>query len=110
MIQYPPPVSEGHREWAGHNWQHHQGIILGLKQKYGVDAPLLRIWPWQGEFSNDWLQQHQQMHSFMCGVLGIPGSDLSSVDYKDKRQLDSFFFQHFIEHQAAASRLGLDIL
>ena len=110
MIQYPPPTPEGFREWAGANWHHHEGIIIGLREKEGIEAPMLRIWPWSGDFTSDWLQQHQEMHSVMCSALGIPSSDIGSVDYQDKRQLDAFFFQHFIEHQAAASRLGLDIL
>ena len=110
MIQYPPPTDQGLREWAHANWQHHQGIILGLKSQLNVDTPMLRIWPWSGKFDDDWLQQHQEMHSNMNGILGIPGADISSVDYKDRRQLDAFFFQHYIEHQSAASRLALSIL
>lgn len=110
QIQYPPPTNSGLQEWAHANWQHHQGILIGLKQVLNLDATMLRIWPWSGKWDADWLQQHQEMHNVMTSALGVPSVDLSDVDYKNRRQLDAWFFSHFIEHQAVASRLALSYL
>lgn len=107
QIQYPSPTGGGLEEWAWHNFQHHEALIQAVLKVKNIKLTAYRIWPFPKDMNSDWLEQHQQAHDDLDAALGLNGSDLSSVDYKDKRQLDAWLYQHFVSHQSAASALGL---
>lgn len=109
-ILYPSPTQHGWKEWSWHNFQHHLGIDEGLRVVKGLTPNVYRLWPVEEHEFRDWLEQHQQAHSVMNQALGISGQDLSGLDLNDKRGRDGWFYQHFIQHQAAAKILGLPIL
>lgn len=59
------------------------------------------------DFSS-WLQWNQESHTEMNGVLGLQGSDLEEVDFKNLQQLQPWIWLHFLEHQSAEQTLGID--
>lgn len=108
-ILYPSPTASGADEWFHANFQHHQSIVGALKDVRGVILPVYQIFPANPQNMQIWLREHQHQHNEMCNALGISGTDLSSVDFRDKKQLDAWYFAHFLEHQAAAAASGLPI-
>lgn len=54
-----------------------------------------------------WIENNQNLHNDMNGQLGLQGSDLQDVDFNDQKQLQSWFYLHFIEHQSAEQALGI---
>ena len=55
----------------------------------------------------DWGLNHQAMHNAQNQILGIPGEDLTGLDFSDEAQLSSWIQQHFIEHYLAETKLGV---
>lgn len=109
-VLYPPPTKQGWNEFAHANFQHHLAIRTAITQVRGVLPTPYRIWPVSEFDFHDWEEQHQQEHTLMCQLLGISSQDLSDYDQKDKTKRDAWHFAHFIQHQAAATILGLPIL
>jgi hypothetical protein len=112
-IIYPPPTKGGFQEWILQHYAHHQAIVWGVKQKFNITLPIRMIYPFKDPTDQAqldiFLEEHQSMHSDMNGPLNIAGNDLSDVDFKNKKQLDSFFELNYFEHLAAGSNLGLPI-
>lgn len=54
-----------------------------------------------------WIERNQELHNDMNGQLGLQGSDLQDVDFDDQKQLQSWVYLHFIEHQSAEQTLGI---
>lgn len=108
-ILYPAPTDKGLEEFFWANFQHHQAIISALKATRGIALEQFQIYPVNPERIDGWLEQHQKQHNAMNAALGIPGADLSSVDFKNKRELDSWLFAHELQHQAAGQLCGQPI-
>jgi hypothetical protein len=95
-------------EWAAWSWHHrlsHQAIFAAtLSQKkvgltdYVIDPITL---------TQDWLQRNQELHLDMDAALGSQSVDLTDVDFNDPKQIQSWIFLHYIEHQTAEQRLGI---
>lgn len=110
QILYPPPTGEsGMQEWYALHLSQHQAIITGLKQQRNIDIPLTRIYPVDNSNIDEWARQHQALHSSMTAPLGLRSDDFTSMDFSDKRTMDSWYFRHWLEHTAVSSALGLTI-
>lgn len=109
QVLYPPPTPQGMEEWFQAHARHHEGILFALKETQGVNLDNLGLYPVNEKDLDDWLQRHQEMHTAMNRVFGISGTDLSGLDLKDKNKSDSWFFQHFLQHQSAAQSCGMPI-
>lgn len=109
QIQTIPATPGGFDEWTYWHFLHHQAIIAAAKQIKNVDLTQYRIWPVSQHNIEDWLIQHQQMHTDMCALYNVFGNDLSSLDFQDPRQIQGFAWLNFQEHQAVAARCGVPI-
>jgi hypothetical protein len=54
-----------------------------------------------------WARNHQSTHDVQNAILGIRGDDLTSVDFTNEEQLSAWIFEHFAEHYAAETQLGI---
>lgn len=54
----------------------------------------------------DWLNNHYDMHNAVNSVLGINGSDISTVDFTNEAQLEAWTLLHYFEHQQWQQILG----
>lgn len=109
QILYPPPTDKGMEEWFQAHARHHQGIIGALKDTKGIILEDLGLYPVSEHELDDWLRRHQQMHNDMTAAVGVAGSDLAGLDLKDKARSDSWFFQHFLQHQSVSQLCGWPI-
>jgi len=55
----------------------------------------------------DWLERHQQSHVDMDGVLGLDSIDMQRTNLGDSKQLESFIYSNWQEHNAANISLGI---
>jgi hypothetical protein len=106
QILYPPPTDRGFQEWATAHDRQHEAIAQAIKETKGIVVEYLPLYPVNENDLDNWLRQHQQMHNEMLAALGIPGTDLSVLDLKDKPQADSWFFTHYLQHQQVAQACG----
>lgn len=54
-----------------------------------------------------WLENNQNFHNDMNGQLNLQGSDLQDVDFNDQKQLQSWIFLHYQEHNSAEQALEI---
>lgn len=109
QILYPPPTKQGMEEWFQAHAQHHAAIISAFKSTSGVQLDSLGLYPVNPKDLSDWLQRHQQMHNEMGQLAGVQGTDLTGLDLNDKAKSDSWFFQHFLQHQGVSQACGVAI-
>lgn len=108
-IIYPPPTRKGWDEWIWWHAQHHAAIEQGMFDKLGVPPVIYQLHPFfEGDMQN-WLLAHQSAHNRFGSVLSVATQDLGELDFKNKSQYDAWLYQNYIEHLAAAQRLGTSI-
>jgi hypothetical protein len=93
--------------WAFHNKDSHLAIVGALQSQKSLTLNTYVIDPMSEVDMQNWLRRHQNYHNDMVDALGISGSDLSSVDWKDKNQRDAWIRLHFVEHYQAHILLGI---
>lgn len=110
VIQYPPPTDQGWEEWLHAHVRHHEALIAAINRTFkttlSLEAPL---WPVDMDDKDKmavWNRAHLDAHNAMNSVLGIPGQDISTPDFKNQRSLDAWLYTHFNLHQVAAQRSG----
>lgn len=108
-LLYPPPTPSGWTEWVYQNLTHHQAVINAARDTGKGSLILYQIWPWNPHAAQDWLLQHQSQHDDMNTLYGVNGSDLSTLNFDDKREVDAWLQLHFYEHQDVAARCGVPI-
>jgi hypothetical protein len=108
-VLYPGPTEHGLEEFFWANYQHHLALIAAVKETHGIVMEQFQIYPPGLDPGESWSRQHQRQHDVMNSVLGIPGSDLSAVDFKDKKAFDGWAWNHFQQHVAAAALCGVPV-
>jgi hypothetical protein len=96
-------------EWFQAHARHHEAIISAFQTTQGITLPNLGLYPVNTKDLGDWLRRHQQMHSEMGQLAGVAGTDLTGLDLSNKSRSDSWFFQHFLQHQGVSQRSGVAI-
>lgn len=109
MVLFPPPTDNGLHEWSLAHYLHHLAIIAAVKQSKGITLPVYQIWPMSLTNIDTWLENHQLLHNEMNAVFKNNGNDLSSLDWKDEKQREGFFYLNFQEHRSAGADCGVPI-
>lgn len=105
QITFPAPTPQGMEEWFQNHARHHEALIDAVRRTFGAELTLLPIYPVQGDDLTVWNRSHQAMHTQLNELLKIAGSDISALDLKSK-DYRGWFFEHFMQHQAAAQGCG----
>lgn len=109
QVVFPPPTKTGMEEWAFAHFQHHIAIIEATLAIKNVRLNLYQLYPFNEHATADWLRQHQEAHNEFNAVYGVNGNDLSSVDFKNKKQKDAYFWLNFNEHRNVGKLCGVPI-
>ena len=109
QIQFPANTPQGFTEWTYQHYVAHQAIIDAALKVKNVQLIQYQIWPVNIDDIDGFLENHQNMHNQMNQLYGVYGNDLSTLDWKDRRAVDAFYFLNWQEHVAVASRCGLPI-
>lgn len=112
-ILYPPPTDHGWDEWMLANDLHHKALIDAINASRGTNLTMPQpIWPVEigsEEQMRVWSRVHLDLHNDINAALGIPGQDIGSPNFKDKRALDGWTYIHFTMHQSSAQLAGVAI-
>lgn len=85
----------------------HQKILQAIQAQTGTELIQYQLDPISFQNPTFFLEWHQQSHLDFDGVLGLQSNDLQDVDLKDDKQLQSFIYLNWIEHNAANQALGI---
>jgi hypothetical protein len=96
----PPSGPNGWQEFWFNNWIDHQTIQQAVNKTQGVNNETYQIDPWSDAAKDELLQKHQLYHNDMNSALGLNGSDLSVLDFKDKEAVKNWVNSHYLEHQS----------
>jgi hypothetical protein len=92
-----------------HNQAEHTSIYSGLMAKLPTFEGLAQanLDPIPINAIPNWAYLHQTIHTQMCGLLGIAGSDFTNFNLSEEGKLGSWIELHAQEHLQAATALGI---
>lgn len=93
--------------WAFANMAHHRDVNAVILRENKVDLPEYVLDPVDTSENSAWMDQHQEMHNNTDAILGIPGFDISDVDWKSPDQLASWVWLHYTLHYQEAQASGV---
>lgn len=102
-----PETDEALSVFAFSNQDQHRQIVAAIARRSSLTLPLFPLDPIPMFEPGVWAHNHQQMHNDFNAILGIAGSDLTAVDFRNPQELASWIRLHGSEHQQAANILGL---
>ncbi len=103
-------VPKTRQQWESWSFTHkiqHDNInraLLTQKNKILVNYILDPI---NQEDQEVFLQNNAQMHLDVCSLLDVEGSDLTSVNWQDEKELGNWIYLHWQEHSTFNLRLGI---
>lgn len=109
QVLYPPPTHRGWDEWIFWHHQHHDAIERGMAQVLGVQPITFKLYPFFKDDMQNWILEHQNAHSRFGQLLSVNTQDLSGLDFENKTEMDAWLNENYLEHLAAAQRLGTTI-
>jgi hypothetical protein len=89
------------------NKDQHDRIASAILKQKNIQLSDFPIYPVKEENLKSFFLSHQQMHDDVNSVLGLPGGDLSEIDFKDDRKVEYWKAQHFLEHYQWTQALKL---
>ncbi len=103
LLLNKPQSYEDWARWAFHHRNSHAAIIAALRQQANVSLPEYILDPINFNEPRLFLEANQQAHVDMDQYLGVQSSDLEDVDLKNDRELQSWIYLHWQEHQTGNS-------
>jgi hypothetical protein len=101
-----PSTDEEMAAWSFAHQAHHRDINAAILQERKIALPEYILDPVNLSDPVAFLDLHQQMHNNTDGVLGIPGYDLTDVDWSDEGQRAGWIFLNAQLHVAEANATG----
>lgn len=98
------------QDWLFFAWNHrdsHDRIRAAIRQQKQINLTDYQVEPISPSDFNQFLQNNQQLHADMNGVLKLQSADLQDVNLKDDNQLVSWIRLHWLEHSSAEQALGI---
>jgi hypothetical protein len=102
-----PDGPGGWEEFWFNHYQDHIDIVQQIHKISGISLTIYDIYPWLGSNKDGIFEQHQQFHNDMDQILGIPGSDLSDIDFEKPNEVKSWIYLNYEEHLNAHMALGI---
>jgi hypothetical protein len=103
-------VPRSHDDWQRWSFAHNQShlaINQAILTQKGVNNAAYQLDPIPDDDIPNWLTRNQEAHNDMNAAIGTQSSDLEDTDFRDQRQLESWIYLHFLEHQTAEQILGV---
>lgn len=110
MISALLNIPRSRTDWLHWSWEHrdsHDRIRAAIQKQKGVVLSDYQIEPINPDAMTLFLQNHQQLHDDMDGVLGLQSNNLQDVNLSDDRQLQSWIYLNWFEHNDAEMALKI---
>lgn len=104
-----PATPRGWDEFQFWHYNHHKAIIAAALSVKNVRLTLYDIFPISPDNVQGFLTNHQSLHNDMNSLYGVPGSDLSTVDFQNAKEVVAWTYLNWSEHVGVAQRCGLPI-
>ena len=102
-----PQDDDSMKKWSALHMAHHRSINFAIQQQTNTLLPLYVIDPVNLANPGAFLNQHQDLHNNTDAILGIPGYDLTEVNWNDPGQRASWIWLNATLHRAEADALGI---
>lgn len=105
-----PKTNADLQAWQFANVANHRDIIRLTLATRGIvlqEVPLQPFDPNDPSSFEAFLNSHQALHAAQDAALGLPNYNLSELDWNQPNQLAWWVQQHYSDHQAASSLLGV---
>ena len=101
-----PKDAEDWARWT-FNYQGEVQRIGAALRTNGIFVPQYQLDPLPPSDVDNWLSRVQQSHNDFNSALGLQGSDLSSVEISDPRQLEAWAWLVYLEVSTAQLALAI---
>lgn len=102
-----PPGEGGFEDWSFLHGQDHANLTAALNIEVPSAKLDFRILDPVSADITQWLLDHQRSHDDLSFYTGVTGSDLTTVDFDNPRELQAWIEINWQEHIAFAAVLGL---
>lgn len=102
-----PKTPEDWARWSFNHRSSHDLIRQAIRTQFNVDLPDYQLDPIELHQTKLFLEANQQAHTDFNGVLKLPGSDLEDINVEADRELQSWVYLHWQEHNIAERALGI---
>lgn len=102
-----PTSLEKLSDWSFSHAAQHRIEIAAIQRIFGITLTEFRLDPINPADSSTWAEQHQIMENERNAVLGLPGYNLSDVDWTDPGSFEAFIQANAVSHERAATILRL---
>lgn len=103
-------VPKNQREWDSWSFTHkvqHDNINRAILAQKNKTLTTYILDPINQDDSDVFLQNNSQIHIDICSILGVEGSDLTSVNWQDEKELGNWIYLHWQEHSNFNTKLGI---
>jgi hypothetical protein len=102
-----PKTPQGWSYFSFNNRDSHDQISAAILKKNNILINAYQLEPINPEDIAGWLQRHSQTHNEQNSAMGTQGQDLQDVNLRDEKQLVSWIWNHYLEHQVLHQALGI---
>lgn len=108
LLNIPQSQADWHI-WSFNHRDQHDLIRQAIQAKYNINLQAYQLdpIPEHQDGITEWLENNQQSHDDMNGVVGLQSSDLESVDFNNQSQKEAWIFLHYNEHYSVAAALDI---
>lgn len=106
LLNVPKTLDEWN-SWSLNHKIQHDNINRAVLAKKNTTLATYILDPINQQVPDVFLQNNAQIHLDVCALLKVEGSDLSSVNWKDERELGNWIYLHWQEHSSFNTTLGI---
>lgn len=97
----------GKDDWAFDNADDHIFVRDMVQVKNTVNLVQYPLYPLNWDRWDTFAMTHQSAHDEINELLGLPGTDLTGVDFNDPKKAEEWHLSHYREHEAWHAALGI---
>ena len=102
-----PKTAEDWAKWSLNHKIQHDNIISAIATQKTVKLQPYLLDPINFSYPDLFLQNNSQAHTDMNSTMKTQGTDLLEVNLSEERQLASWIYSHWLEHNTINQALGI---
>lgn len=102
-----PKTAEDWASWALNHRIQHDAILSAVSSQKSVKLTSYLLDPINFNYPDLFLQNNSQAHTDMNNTMKTQSTDLLEVNLSDEKQLASWIYSHWLEHNTINQALGI---
>ncbi len=107
LMGFAKDTKGGREEWAFSNADDHTFIRDEMQRQSLGNLIQYPLYPLNWKLLDKYEFAHQTAHDEINNALGLPGTDLTGVDFEDAKKAQEWHLAHYREHDAWHAALGV---